>query len=67
MREGWWWYKFETPIGIHHIPVYVEMDSDGQFYASEVSVEDYEFLGYVDELEGNLVKFIGEAPYWESN
>lgn len=67
LKEGWWWYRYETPIGTNHVPVYVEQDSAGEWLISEApGEEENQPIGYVGELEGEIVQWIGEAPKGEN-
>lgn len=58
--EGWYWYRFESITGIHVIPVYAEQDSSGIWFISEApGPEEDQPLGYIEELDGELVGWIG--------
>lgn len=66
-QEGWYFYRFESITGIHVIPVYCEQDFYGQWFVSEApGPEEDQPLGYLEELDGEIVEWIGN-PNPETN
>jgi hypothetical protein len=61
-EAGWYWYRFEA-LGTHYIPVYCDVDNSGDWFIAEIfRPEEVQPLGYLGELPGAIVGWIGEVP-----
>lgn len=61
IRTGWWWYNCETLSGIHLVPVYLRQDGGGNWFACESPEDQEEPIGFLSDLEGSIIQWIGEG------
>lgn len=59
-KPGWYWYRWDA-VGTHYTPVYCDVDPRGDWFISDASDPD-SLIGYLGELPGAIVQWIGEAP-----
>lgn len=56
LEPGWWWYQYKTEIGTNYVPVYVEQNSDGEWFIKDAPGEKQN--SWIGDVDGKIVSLM---------